>query len=1197
MTLSFGLLACNEEIPRHQKVTDEIVDTQVEPSASTPERQPQFGLDHMQIQELIESGSAVDWMVALQKLESRLFGPGTEDKSQYGSRPYSGYLALYRDLFVKFKSSEENEFKNRFAQSLQNFYERFIDPCIDDSVAVCSYIRETLPRTTSLVSVILHFIENEEDSNKKLKLVGVAYEVGNRRQKNQLAQFYIEAFFTMVDHGEEIPERSRHAHNVIAAFQLMDWQNPTVFQYRYFVRIAPWERAQTDSSLVDRELKNFLTPYISIFANENPQIKESFDLYAKQYWQKLIDGKRDLSNYPAYKDIQIREMFDLTPWEYHVLFSVYFKEMSITQANSLIRSFPNKKESLVRLIGASQLLIRWDLAIMATETNQKIADYYNSQETKSAQHVRASRDFANTLRPDWVEFHTGRVEALQNLLEAQSTSLDSEQINEIAKFFNSIDRTVMKTVIYPNMMAFMYEMVRSEWKDTLFGIFDINADLIVELFFAGAYRGLWFDFLKSEDGIGAGQLKNKVSLFRHEIVDSFYYFFSGNVYKAYGFNPDDFVLVLFKDLVIERELLITSVQEMQRDLYMSPDTQPRRWAQWCEGIKNNRKEPELIRYFDLDKFLLGHTKDFVVSTDRYFTHSFYSDEFRSTEFDSIMIEPIDFTHTTALTVTARIRQEMLPILGYFGQVMGAYSKLQKENPEFSRVDLSRTSDYIAKLDSRIRSYLGQQAYFGKIFDDCLYVSVAESRRRAKQVVMSEKMYFTDMVYPLLKAVAESKISVEEANDILFQVNGQSLHYDSRVIRSESGEQVYYKHTKQSYINRVRRYLTTGLQYIQPEIATLEIPAIVGPSLTIQVPPNALSSPDFPYRDVPDSVVFYRPNLTAEEMALEAISQSSDQFSFSPVREVYSHWDESEVIEYFSNQENHESYEKGRIDHLVQRYFFNGYKIANYEKPECRKINVTLADDCLIEETVKFEDMARAMRQSFDMITIDDDKKEYLEAIKETDFLHKQHLGIQLLFDSGLGREQSKIYSVFRERDKAIPFSQLKGFMDLPLEMISSPYLARNFINDYYVSLHMQAAGQNGLRPTVSTSFDRDGDFWKNYFFRAKEFFEARTRRGLFLFKFDEEILQKQFVQAKADLQLQLQGARELYEKADALFAEQYPSEGSVSLQISLEQDPYELRALSRSVYQYQNEMKQFETNTEGFYEKDQPAWTPYLLNH
>ncbi len=1199
LALVFGGVACTDkELPRHQKVVDEdLANTRVEPQSPAGEVSVQYGPDHLQIQALIESESIESWVLALERLQLALFGPGSKDKSQYGSRPYAGYLNLYRDLFVKFKTSNDDTFRSEFEKSLALFRERFITPCTDDSINTCTYLRESLPQASSLVDIVIYFIENEDNLESKLKLIGVAYEVGNRRQKDNLSQLYIETFFSMVDQNIDIPEKARHSHNVIAAFQLMDWQNPSEFQRRYFIRLAPWQQASSESSLVDRDLKNFLTPFISIYANENPEIRDSFDRYAQAYWQEMIASKKDLSEYPAYKDINIQKMFEIAPWEYHVLFSVYFKEMSITQANLLIRSFPNKTESLDRLIDYSKVLIRWDLAIMAVDTNEKIAAFYNSQATKSAQHVKASKDYANTLRPDWVEFHTGRVEALQNLLEAQSTALSSQQINEIAEFFSSIDRNVMKTVIYPNMMAFMYEMVRSEWKDKLLGVFDVNADLIVELFFAGAYRGLWFDFLKSEDGIGSGALKNKVSLFRHEIVDSFYYFFAGNVYKSYGFDPDDFILTLFKDLVIEREILISTVQEMQRDLYHSPDSLSRRWARWCEGIKKDQYQPELIRYFDLDKYLLGFSKDFFENrkiSDRFYTNFFYSDEFRSSQFDSIMIDPADFTHTSPLTVTSRIRQEVLPIMGYFDQVMKAYQKLQRQNSEFSRVPLESTARYFQSLDNRVRSYLGQQAFYGKIFDDCMYVSINESRRRAKAVVLSEKQYFMKAVYPLLKAVYQSELTVDEANDILFEVNGRSSHYDSRIVKSESGDQVFYKFTKQSYMNRVRRYLTTGLRYNQNEAIDLEIPAVVGRSLTIQMPIDALNSPDFPYREAPDSVVHYRPNMTAAAIALEAVAQASDQFSFSPKRELYTAWDKEEVIHYSSNVENLESYEKGRLDHLVQRYFFNGYKIANYDKPQCQELNRPLSEDCLIEEKVALEDLARAMHQSFNLVQIDQAEQTYLEAIKETDFLHKQNMGIQLLFDTGIGHQQSKAFAVINETEKPIPFSRLKGFLDLPLEMVTSPYLGRNFINDYYVSLNFHATSRNLVRAAVSPSYDRDGDFWKTYFFRAQEFFEARTRRGLFLFKFDKEILDQQFVQAKKDLNLQLDAAHQLYENAEALFLDYYPENPS-QLKVSLQDDLFEFKPLTQSVYQFQNEMNQFQINTERFYQRQQQNWGPYFL--
>ncbi|MCJ8276541.1 MAG: hypothetical protein HRT44_02765 [Bdellovibrionales bacterium] len=872
--LVWSLCSCTEEkISRHQTVLDEELSSQRTDALSESEQTQdfaQFSEDHLAIQAKINSNDNEQWIQALDELKVKLFGPGTGNQSVYGSRQYAGYLALYRSLYGKWSNNSydhSESFKTQFQESLNQFKTTFVDSCTDSNVQDCDYLRHSLRRVGSVVDIIEYFARNENDDLKKLALIGVAFEVGNQRAKQNLTELYIDTYFKLSESGTSIPTPVRHSDNIVTALRLLDWENPNPDTIRYMKIIKPWVNDSTGLNQAVETMRPFLSPFIAIYALVDEEINNQFTTHTSEYWRNFVSEKKSLNTYPAYDNINIQQLFDLPAWEYHLLFAVYFNEMSITEANNLIRNFPNKEESLSRMITAAKIIVRWDLALLSIDTMAKVGTYYSNEPIKSAHHVNDSKAYANTFRNEWVGFHNGRVEALQGLLESQTVSLSQEQILDLSEFFSSIDRNIMKTVIYPAMMIFIYEMIRSDYQETLFGVFQIDTDLDIELFFSGSFRGLWFDYLKAEDGLGRGELSRKISLFRHEIIDAMYYVFATRAHESFGVEMDDFISVLMKDLLIERELLMTIIQEEQRQIYGREDSRSRQWITWCEGLKSGQSQPEVLRYYELDRYLMQHSKAFFgdimeFNKDSLDTGLFYSDEYHSDNFDYIYRETLSYVY--GVTAFSRIRQEAMPIMDNYKIVIESMERLKTQYPQIFSSDLQASKEYYSKFDNRMRSFLGQHIHYGEMVDDCLYQSVKESRRRSQEIIKSEYDYISKIVYPIMKEVSEGRLTVEDGNNLLYKVNGNTDHYDSKIVQGNQTEQVFYKYSKSSYMNRTRQYLTRGLTFDEEGFETVSIEPVVGSSMSISVPADALISPDNPFRGAHYREVYYSSDMSPDQ---------------------------------------------------------------------------------------------------------------------------------------------------------------------------------------------------------------------------------------------------------------------------------------------------------------------------------------------
>ncbi|MCJ8276542.1 MAG: hypothetical protein HRT44_02770 [Bdellovibrionales bacterium] len=327
-----------------------------------------------------------------------------------------------------------------------------------------------------------------------------------------------------------------------------------------------------------------------------------------------------------------------------------------------------------------------------------------------------------------------------------------------------------------------------------------------------------------------------------------------------------------------------------------------------------------------------------------------------------------------------------------------------------------------------------------------------------------------------------------------------------------------------------------------------------------------------------------------------IARSSDQMSFTPRRDLFTSWDLFETSFFQHQPLTRESHEKNRLDHLAQRFLINGFKVADYNNPACTDLSAQLPESCFINKDIPLEKLTEAMNDSFKMIEIDEDKGYYLDLIKEDHYLHRDHLGIQLRFDGHIGFEQSKIWSITSPHERPIPFTQVKGMFDLIFEMFKSPYLGRQFKNDYYLSLNSRYQGRSpGRTYAVMGPFtERDGDEWLHAYHRAEEFYLARTQRGPFMFKFDEEILTSQFEEVQDDLMKHYNAIDELMEKKDSEFAK-YRTDGIPSnYKIRQNREGYELHPLSPGMTQLQREMDTFQTKTEDLYKNEDPSWSKFL---
>ena len=379
----------------------------------------------------------------------------------------------------------------------------------------------------------------------------------------------------------------KHIINILGIANRVNWSQSDAVKISQFELIKPWKYDSKTGATLDA-LRKELLPFLPIYINLSEIVKNEMVSSVERQVEELKKNKKNLNQYPAYEGITLDHLLNYSTEVSYLILGVYFQKIGVTDVNSYIDSVINKGSFMDDSFKIAKLLVRWDVAQLSIYSTEKLYWKFSQQESKSQAFLQETLDWSKTLTPLWNEFHAGRSFVSERFLEANAKYSDNFDEIDVQNFFVAINRNILKTTVYPNMMAFAFYMAKTEWSATIriwwFTIY-LNTSMIMDYMMTGQYRNPWFNFTYLKKTRGFWRMEDKTTLFRSEIYDALYYFFTTNTFQTYKINADDFLSLIGKSLIKKRRVLFEKTLATQKELFL-PDNAPSNYlAKWCEGLK------------------------------------------------------------------------------------------------------------------------------------------------------------------------------------------------------------------------------------------------------------------------------------------------------------------------------------------------------------------------------------------------------------------------------------------------------------------------------------------------------------------------------------------------------------------------------------------------------------------------------------
>ena len=1179
--MCFLFVACSDKtIPSHKdRVAEEsssVVQEEVELKEFT-----QFNESHKKVDSLISSNDIEKRKEALSQVSKELFSPQSTDPVIYTSSSYVGYINLYVKIFVFWKNNKSDQsFNTDVEESLKRFKEKFIDSCVSGAKN-CDLLKNSLKQDSSTVTIVTYFIEQEADLKKRLELVGVAYDVAGRRKESRLNDLYIETFLDVVEKNNsnnliEDEEVRRHTINMVALFSGMDWTSAGTQSINLFKRVSPW-KYNTPVKTAQDTLRAELVKYMPLYAKADADVKKELQKKVTEWLDSIKKNKADLSTYPAYSTIRFDQLYSEDPLVVYLLLSTYYQKVDLKEAGLYLSSLDNKGRSLEKLYKLSKDLVRWDIAQLSIDSTKQLAEAFLKEDIKTKDFVQDNLDDAKKLVPQWTEFHSVRLGSISKFMSANTKDLVETDEQDIRDFYASINRNIQKSVVYPNMLAFMYYMAKTEWKAQIriwFWTIDLDTTDVFDYLFTGNYSQPWFNFmnLTQQSGYGKG---TKKSLFRSEVLDSFYYLISTKTAQEYKIDVSDFIKTSFETILKKRAPKYQSVLDVQKRAYLSGDSSANQFINWCNNSKKGIKTKEQIHFYNLYEFLTPYStslKDvdgLFGAGDSYNARMslYFHDLYNTEEFLGSISVP---------ETTDRLRSEYMPIMHVADQLIQISERLNKENPSQININLEEAKKYYSKMEELQQKYLGTQITIAEMMGDCSHYTYNEAHKRARELARNEYAYLKNVVHPLLVKTTKGEMSVEEANNIIKRANNNHPAFQDNIIVMNE-KVANYKMYRQSFMLRVRQFLINGMKISNPNITDLDIQPVVGANMEIPIPPAVFEDEKNPYFNTngnlrPMRDVKYDSTMTADEFAGSSISLTTDELAGVFWSYKFTKWDKTEAKDYSAINEL-------RIQFLIERLLMNGVKYIDYSLEACRNPDIELPKECYKTNEISLDDIGEEVAKIFKAIELDDEVLEYMEMIGYKGYIASQNMSMQLKFD-GQGN--------YDFNTNSLPYTEAAGFFDSVATHLKHDFLGLLYNSEYDVFL----ASQSSDGGEVTCMGLRDGCYWENEKIRAEDFFTSRTKRPGIIFNFDRKILEDNYNYIKEDALKKHKWLAELEEKGQALLEKH--RDGQLDYLFDRFKPATRLKPLSQinrnNNVDYE---KFFMESTEGFYVKE-PNWNEYL---
>lgn len=1187
LTSSLLMAACSpKSIPRYNKaiidseVKEEVVKTNNRVDEQVVDKKIRYSADVIKLTKQLQSLQPNETASFYMKIANRLYGEESQDKVFYQSAAYGGLLEVLTSLYIKAKENN----RPVASQILSDFYDFFLSSCVEQSTGLCERLQHSLAQEKQTILLILEASEQQKDPLLKLKVLGAAYDLKSRRENKKLDEMYFQValdVLTSVEVGKLSVTKKlirKHLVNLLAINSQIHWDKITPTRIKQYVEIAPWQYNEKSNKALD-ELRYQLVTFLPSYFQKSEVIQKGLSKKIEETLQKASKNKKNLKQYPAFSNIDIKSVLQTNKLSAYLATQLYFQNIPVSVANSFVANIIKPGPVVEEIFSILKVLVRWDVAQLSLDSTEKLNQKFSQQETKTNAFFQETLDWSKSLVPMWTEFHTIRLWSARSFLDANIRLSELKDEEDIREFFGAVNRNILKTTVYPNMMAFAYFMAKTEWmaKVRVFWIeFKIDTTMVMDSMMTGHYTMPWFNFTNLKEDAG-WRMEEKTALYRSEMLDALYYFYTTRAFEVYGINPDDFLKITAETIFKRRRSTYEATLEMQKNLYLPDNTVPSRMINWCESIQSNKNAEENLPFYWLGNYITPFNKLMDRSEINIRRNMFFGDWYQGNH----KINQKSIIGESYMTTLDRYRLEFGPIFKALLNYREVAQRAAQKYPQLKIGNFENSNELLNEYRLLKLRFLGLSKHIAKRMLNCMFVASEETKRRIKANAFAQSLYFSQVIHPLMGLVKDGSMQVGEANNIIKEFHNNQPGVFDEIQVSNSGH-VQFILSKQTYFLRVRDFLIKGKTFSHDRTGSVNIEPIVGPHLTISIPDNFLSDKEnnqFIERTsfVPDYMkTFY--NDDAEAFARDLSAKTTDRGRSIVSDSRFTSWDPYDGKKYVE-------YLRYAVEFEVQMYQMPGGEYLDYGNPECLALSIDeLPSDCIKHNKADINNILNLMRKIVDVYRLTPDDQEYFALTNQQGWVGSEALNTVVALDTSVPHDFTS---------NSLPYSRLRGILDFPRIMLAEDYLGFTFLTEWDVEL-MKGQDRPG---DLSCEGRRQGCYWKNEKIVAQEFFLAREKKPKLIFDMDLEIIQSDYRAVADNVKRKFGRVVSLEEKREQYLQKIKADAGSWGdhILINMYKSPSPIEAISTRYLNYQRDSEMFFSElTEGYFIKE-PNWDSYII--
>jgi len=795
--------------------------------------------------------------------------------------------------------------------------------------------------------------------------------------------------------------------------------------------------------------------------------------------------------------------------------------------------------------------------------------------------------------------------------------IQNQQLSDRAeRFFSALDLNILKLAVYPNMMATAYKIAenRVHWKQDILISGQTEAIDTSEMFdklFTGHYKKPWFNFIKTgSSDVGSRRFDSKeiqTALLGPEVLDAFYYFFATETHKIYNIDPDKFISQLGEEVMKHRWMFLEKHQELLSHSFKNQSSNTNRFISWCRNVQesSSEREFETLDFYNLFKRLtpftpanqIGRTirssdiEDEKIKDQQNRIVFFFNDVYQinsSESRGSSSGKAIKFSLGESMD---RIKIEIDPFLKNLKKMIKIVEKLedqkeihnkdQTENRQQAPSKLTLSKELVKEIESKVQKLWGAIFQLENRFDNCLEVTLNVARQRAGKIVSMESYYTQHIVWPLMQKVAKGEISDVDATEELKRIQKYPGSFKDSIAKIGSNRAKYTVH-KLSLAFRIKQYFESGININDhPLVGTHNLDAIVGNRVSIVPPPNfAKYSFDHPYLSEKGLNFLTFSSLKSD------ISGNGSQFTQDVTVSLF---DKKE-----STDENDHRWTQwsaaedstlsntlySKLEYYSQLYMASPVTYSSSSEIECGEKAENSANDLCVRD-FDIYDLADKVIALFSTLEIKDEYGEYLQKTRNFSYVNSDSDQAFISFEKPLYRR------LLSDEDRSTTFHHLDyeglaGIFDTPLRMMHQSqklgilYRSEKEAFQYGEEVQLTRCRLRGV-PC----------FWEDDKSAALEHFYARRNREIFIFNFDREHLNSDFLSMKKRIHKRLGFAKTVDEQGEQALEQALGDTRSDGISIDLRRDPYKFITLSQKLLPIKRQAERFFTDeTQSYFLQD-----------